>query len=105
MKTELLRAMGFPITDAEVAAAGADCQWSDRCAHSANPARTRASTIAATGNAMHVASVGAVLLSTLLRYPRLVEISTISESDELALCCDFSAKVSELRRLKRARSS
>eukprot|EP00969_Alexandrium_andersonii_P185966 8216667-Alexandrium_andersonii.AAC.1 len=65
--SELLTAMGFPITEeSQRWCGGVRCQFSRGV--TGYPGRTRHSVKAAIGNAMHTNSIGSALLAVLLRH-------------------------------------
>lgn len=76
--SELLTAMGLPISDEHVAACdGAMCQFSRSSPHPA-PRRTIKSQVAACGNAMHINVMGAVTFVLILKLHNLGRRDTAS---------------------------
>lgn len=95
---ELLTAMGFPIADEHVQAAGAPCVFS-RCKN-APETRSHRSMSNACGNAIHVNVIGAILMIAMLFFPKACS----DFSPAVSHMSDLGATISTVRRLKRKRS-
>ena len=68
---DVLAMSGFPITNAQVLAAGSPCIYSRQCQELSPPQRTAERQKKALGNAMHMAHVGGLMLVTLCKFPFL----------------------------------
>ena len=88
---DILSMSGFPVTDAQVAMAGAPCMFSTSRASSAPPARSGRSMRKQVGNAMHFAHIGLVFLTALVKFPSLGRDPPAQSSRRRSLLADASS--------------
>jgi hypothetical protein len=111
---DVLSMSGFPISDEQVSSAGTHCMFS-RCRSASAPAsRSAKSMKKQVGNAMHFTHVGLILLSALLKFPKLgavtppsptTKVSTSSPTPKRTSDTSASGGESSFLRAVRARRS
>ena len=88
--------MGFPVTKKAVAQTGTACQFSKSCKE-VPKSRTRASQIRQIGNAMHVESIGSLLLVVILKLSRFIAAGRNHLSSSKRSAEDISSKAKRMK--------